>query len=74
MGPAAGFLGCKGLNMPVACKRGKQEDASGPRKQGSTDKVQPPAAANQGDVGKEPKLPQNHECEHNFKKKTNILP
>lgn len=32
MGFATRFLGCRRPNVPVACKQGKQEEASGPRK------------------------------------------
>lgn len=32
MGFATRFLGCRRPNLPVACKQGKQEEASGPRK------------------------------------------
>lgn len=38
--------------MPVGCEQGKQEEASIPRSQGSSDKMKPPAAAYWGELWK----------------------
>lgn len=55
MGLATAFLGCKRLNVPVACaQRKKLEEGSSPRNQGSLDEVQSQATANLGGLGKNP--------------------